>query len=264
MLDPWNMTKGTIRKKLYLALRARANLNGAAALHFTSIIERDWVARLKLKPPAIIEPLGMNFSEFENLPEPGTFRERYPVIGGRAVVIFLGRIHAGKGLELLIPAMAKVKCHEAVLVVAGPDGGFRAQANELIREHALSERVVFTGLITGRDKVAALADADVLALPSYHENFGVVVVEALAAGKVVVLSDQVGLHPEVHAAGVGGVVPLDVARLAAELDRWLMDPVFRKSAGAKARIWAKERYNWDIIAGRWAAHYSRIAQRKSC
>jgi len=258
MLDPWNMTRGTLRKKLYLALRGRANLNGAAAMHFTSSIEKEWVDRLKLRPPAIVEPLGMNFAEYQTLPPPGTFRAKHPSIRERKVVLFLGRIHAGKGLELLIPAMASLNDRDAVLVIAGPDGNFRAAANELIAQHGLTDRVLFTGLVTGSDKVATLADADLLALPSYHENFGLVVVEALAAGTPVVVSDQVGLYPDVVEAGVGGVVVLDLARLSQELNRWLSDDGLRAGAGQIARNWVRTRFDWDTIAGRWEKHYQRI------
>ena len=260
MLDPWNMTKGTLRKKLYLALRARTNLNRAAALHFTSTIERDWVKRLNLTAPSIVEPLGMNFGEYQTLPPAGSFRGRYPSISDRPVVIFLGRIHRGKGLELLIPAVAQMKERRTMLMIAGPDGNFRGEADALIAHHGLADRVIFTGLITGPDKVAALADADLLALPSYHENFGLVVVEALAAGTPAVVSDQVGLHPDVSAAGVGGVVPMSIEALAAELDRWIADEPRRRAAGEKARVWVRQRYDWDQIATRWLGHYRRIVE----
>src|SRR5207253_7097004 len=158
-----------------LALRARTNLNRAAAIHYTTPVERDWCARLNLKPPAIVEPLGINLSEFEHVPPRGAFRAHYPQITGKKIVMFLGRIHAGKGLELLIPAMAKLKDPAAMLVIVGPDDNFRHETDALIAQHALADRVIYTGLLTGVDRLSALADADLLALPSYHENFGLVV-----------------------------------------------------------------------------------------
>ncbi len=263
MLDPWNMSKSRLRKRLYLALRARRNLNRAAAIHFTTAIERDWVARLGLTPPALVEPLGMNFAEYEQLPAAGTFRNQHPRLAGRRMVLFLGRIHRGKGLEVLIPAMGKLKDRDVCLVIAGPDGNFRAEADELIHQHGLGDRVIFTGLVMGGQKLAVLADADLLALPSYHENFGLVVVEALAAGTPVIVSDQVGLYPEIQAAGVGAAVGLDVTALAECLDRWLADEVLRSAAANKARPWVRERFNWDIIAAHWGRHYDQIAGRTS-
>jgi glycosyltransferase involved in cell wall biosynthesis len=260
MLDPWNMTKGTLKKKLYLALRGRTNLNRAAAIHFTSTIERDWTSRLGLKAPVIVEPLGMNFADYETMPEVGSFRAKYPQLGKRPVVMFLGRIHTGKGVELLIPALARMKTTDAILVVAGPDGDFRSEADQLIEKHGLRNRVIFTGLVKGREKIAALADATLLALPSCHENFGLVVVEAIAAGTPAVVSDQVGLWPAVKEGNVGEVVPLDVQKLADVLDEWLSERrrAERESVRARGLAWVRERYDWDMIARRWGEHYQRI------
>src|SRR5687768_2010235 len=113
-------------------------------------------------------------------------------------------------------------------------------------------------MIEGAEKLAALHDADLLAAPSYHENFGLAVIEALACGTPVVISDQVNLHPDIAAAGVGGVVPLDVDALACELDRWIGDQPMRRAAGERARDFARDRYDWDTIAGRWVGHYESL------
>jgi glycosyltransferase involved in cell wall biosynthesis len=264
MLDPWNMGKNRWGKRLYLGLRMRRNLDRAAAVHFTTEIERDWVARLGLRSPALLEPLGLDWSEFETLPAAGSFRGRYPEVAGRPLVVFLGRQHAGKGLEVLVPAMERVRPADAVLAVVGPDsGGFQREVEAMVRRHGLEGRVIFTGMLRGADRVAALVDADVMALPSYHENFGIAVMEAMAAGTPVVVSDQVNLHPEVTASGVGGVVPMDVGSLSAELTRWLGDEAMRRAAGARGRSLARTRYNWDDIAGRWVGHYAKaVAARR--
>jgi glycosyltransferase involved in cell wall biosynthesis len=212
---------------------------------------------LTQRPATVVAPLGLDAREFDELPDKGRFRERYPQIGGRPIVLFLGRVHYGKGLELLAPAVARMRHSDAVLVIAGPDaGGYSGTINALVPQAA--ERLIYTGMLGGRDKLAALVDADLLALPSYHENFGLVVIEALAAGTPVVVSDQVNLHPEITAAGVGGVVPLDVDALARELDRWLDDDAMRHAAGAKGRAFVRERYDWDAIARHWIGHYERI------
>src|SRR5699024_4186590 len=95
-------------------------------------------------------------------------------------------------------------------------------------------------------------------LPSYHENFGIAGVEALAAGKPVILSDQVHIHTEITQAGVGGVVPLDIDSLAAEMRRWMADDKLRQDAAARARPFVWATYDWDQIARRWAEHYPRL------
>jgi glycosyltransferase involved in cell wall biosynthesis len=146
-----------------------------------------------------------------------------------------------------------------MLVVAGPDSeGYKFTIDDLIDRNGVRGRVIFTGMIAGRDKLAALADADLLSAPSYHENFGLAVIEALACGTPVVVSDQVNLHPDITSAGVGGVVPLEIAALARELDRWLDDDAMRHQAAARASGFVRERYDWDKIAGRWLGNYGRV------
>jgi glycosyltransferase involved in cell wall biosynthesis len=257
MLDPWNMKKSRLAKQFFLWLRMRNNLERAALLHFTTSIERDWVARMKLAPPTIVEPLGLDVAAYHDLPPLGTFRARLD--GHHPMILYLGRIHYGKGLELLVPALAKMKRSDARLVVAGPDfAGYGGVIRALAESHRVSGRIVYTGMIEGLEKLAALHDADLLAAPSYHENFGLAVIEALACGTPVVVSDQVNLHPDISAAGVGGVVPLDSDALACELDRWLDDDQRRTTAGQRARAFVRERYDWDSIARRWVSHYGKV------
>jgi glycosyltransferase involved in cell wall biosynthesis len=262
MLDPWNMSNGAIKKRLYLALRMRKNLDRAAALHFTTEIERAAVARMRLRPPAIVEPLGIVTKEFENLPPPGTFRDRHPALAGKRLITFLGRLDRGKGLELLIPAFAQTAgtFPDAHLVIVGPDShsGYRATVESLVRQHNLTNRVLLTGMLKGPDKLAALVDTYVLCQPSFHENFGVVVVEALACGTPVIVSDQVYLHPEVTGAGVGTVTRTTVESVASELSRWLTDPAVRANSASKARPCALSTFDWDHIAHNWVEHY-RVA-----
>ena len=152
-----------------------------------------------------------------------------------------------------------MKRKEVVLVIAGPDAaGYGATIRQLVAQHGVDERVIFTGMLAGEQKLAALVDADLLALPSFHENFGLVVIEALAAGTPVVVSDQVNLHPEVTSAGVGGVVPTDPPALARELDRWLDDEPLRRSVAEKGPALVRQRYDWNQIARRWVDHYSGL------
>jgi len=182
MLDPWNMSNRRWRKRLYMLWRMRRNLRRAAALHFATTTERDAVARLKLGRPTIVEPFGLDAAEFATLPARGTFRARYPQLADRPMVMFLGRLDYGKGLELLIPAFARAAPVDAALVIVGPDShsGYRAIVEAMIEQYGLRERALLTGMLSGQEKLAALVDADLLAQPSFHENFGMAVIEGLA------------------------------------------------------------------------------------
>ncbi len=256
MLDPWSLGQSSLKKRLYLWWRLRRHLDRAAALHFTTPIERDLTAPLRLGAPAVVEPNGIRPAEFDRLPPRGEFRTRHGIPAGVPVCLFLGRVHPKKGLDLLVPAFAAAG-DRGHLVVAGPDDdGYGREVRAAVERAGLVGRVHFVGMLRGADKLAALADADLFALPSRQENFGNAVVEALAAGLPVVISDQVNLWPEIAAAAVGGVVPLDVAALAAELRRWLDAPDLRAEVAPQARRLVRERFDWAAIAGRWADHYA--------
>lgn len=263
MLDPWNMSHGRLKKRLYLAWRMRTNFRRAAAIHTATAIERRSIDRFGFGPTVLVEPFGVDLDVLSQPPTRDKFHTNWPALAGqpRLVVLYLGRLHPGKGLELLIPAFASIapEVRGAVLVIAGPDSaGFQSRVEQMVRNAGVSDRVVFTGLLQADDRVAALAEADLLALPSYHENFGMVVAEALAAGTPVLVSDQVNLHPDVAAAGVGVVVRTEVSAVADALRHWLLDDALRRAAAERAAPFARERFNWAEIGRRWVDHYSRL------
>jgi glycosyltransferase involved in cell wall biosynthesis len=262
MLDPWSLSQGRWKKRLYLALRQRRNLNRAAALCFTTETERRLTEPLGLRPPSIVEPLGIDLSEFEGLPRKGAFRSRYPEIGDRPMLLYLSRIHPKKGLDLLIPAFASLENERVMLVIAGPDSddGYKARVEQMARDRHVPDRVVFTGMLYGAERIEAMVDADLLTLPSYQENFGIVVPESLAAGTPVVISDQVNMHDFVTRGEVGEVVPTDVARLTDALNRWMTDEILRSKAAARCRPFVWEHFDWRQIARRWKNHYADVVE----
>jgi len=261
MLDPWSLRQSWLKKRLYLYWRLQRHLNSAATIHFTSDVEQSGAASLRLQAPAIVEPNGIDVSEYADLPSRGTFRGRRGIPPGETVVLFLGRLHPKKGLDLLLPAFARVG-HDCILVIAGPgeetyQASLKAEATRL----GIADRVVFTGMLLGEDKLAAFVDADLFVLPSYQENFGIAVAEAMAAGLPVLISDQVNINKEVAIRGAGGVVPTDAEALATELVRWTNDLELRRHAGANAREFARSQYDWTAIANRWVGHYQRLLSK---
>ncbi len=264
MLDPWNMSRRGWLKRVYLALRLRSSFDHAAALHCTTAIEEQWVRQYGFGSSTFVEPLGIDLREFTPPPARGVFRCAHPEIGDRKIIVYLGRIHRGKGLELLVPALAQADVPEAMLVVIGPDSfGFQATVESMIAEHRLQDRVLFTGMLNGTARLLPLADAALLALPSFHENFGLAVVEALAMGCPVVVSDQVNLHREIAAAGVGLVTPTEVPALAAALRRYLRDEGARSAAAGRAVAFARAHFDLEQIAAHWVEHYRRVARESS-
>lgn len=260
-LHPWSLARSRWRKRAYLACRLRANLDRAAAIHYTTEDERRAAVPLGLRAKVIVEPNGVRLTEFEQLPAPGSFRRAISQPNERPLVLFLGRVDPKKGLDVLVDAFAEANLPDALLVIAGPDsGGYQATLQRRIEHLGIGDRVRFTGMLVGADRVAALADADLFVLSSYTENFGVAVIEALAAGTPVVVSDQVGIHREIKAAGVGGVVAVDISLLASELRRWMQDPDLRRDAATRARPFVHAHYDWQVIARVWKGHYESLVR----
>ncbi len=251
-LDPWHRRQRRWRKALYTWLVEGRNLRGAAAIHYASPAEAEHARAAGVTTPGFIVSLGIEREEFERLPEPGRFRQRHPELAEKKLIVFLGRVTPKKGLDLLIPALVRALRSQpaAHLVIAGPDDeGYGTVVEELIRRHGVGRHVTWTGLVTGTAKLELLRDADVWVLPSRDENFGVAVVEAMAAGAAVVISNQVGFHPLLSAAGAGLVVEPEGEALAAALERLLASDALRAELGAQARRLALERLTWDAAAG---------------
>jgi len=275
-LNRWGMQRRRRRlKRLSFRLIERRILRGAACVHYASEQERLEAAELGVEGRSRVAPLGIDLAELEPLPPRGGFRQREPALAHRTLVLFLSRLDPKKGLDLLLEAFAAARTRrpELALVVAGSgseefEAALRRQAAGL----GLDGDVWWAGFLGGRDKLAALADADLFVLPSYSENFGVAAVEALAAGLPVIISDRVGIHREVAAAGAGVVVPCDAGAVADATARLASDTAFRADLGTRGRRLARERFSVEAMvpelvamytlalhAGRRAMHESRAA-----
>jgi glycosyltransferase involved in cell wall biosynthesis len=177
-------------------------------------------------------------------------------------VLFLGRLHPKKRLDVLLEAFLLGAPPEFKLVVAGPDESdlWRALAVRWLQARDVASRVVRVGTVTGRQKVMLFAGARLFALPSEHENFGIAPLEALAAGTPVLLSPQVDLSETVVAAGFGLTAPLTTAAWRERLTNILTDPAWLSAVADKARRWTAEHYSWDRLATQVVEHYHSIRQ----
>lgn len=223
MLEP--MVRSVRKKRVYHAWLGRPMLAGAARVIATSERERDELAREDaVDGHVVVRRNGVDLGEFSSLPPSGTFRRAFGFAPHDFLVLFLGRLSRKKGLALLVNALAGLP-PRARLAVVGPDAGDGGaeDVETLCERLQLRERVVRTGALFGREKVAALADADVLVLPSRNENFGNVAAEAIACGTPVLVTDRCGIAPLLADRG-GLVVPYETAAVRDGLARLLADP----------------------------------------
>ncbi len=237
MLDPYfrRAYPGKHVQKLACWLAAERHvLRDARAVFFACEQERD-KARRTFHPYACNERVvGLGISPPPpQRAAPSVLFTRFPELMGKRIVLFLGRLHPKKGCDLLLQAFARVahldrRLH---LAIAGPDeGGWQAGWQRLAQRCAIASRVTWTGPLYGDLKWDAMRAAEVFALPSHAENFGIAVAEALACGLPVLISDQVSISPDVEADGAGLVAPDDLAGSTATLTRWLALPDERREA----------------------------------
>ena len=240
-------------KRFWIALIERKNLANAALIHFTSRIEAEEAATLGVSiRKSCIVPNGLDMPSID-----GGYDDILSVsatAGEKPFLLFVGRINWKKGLDRLIAALPGVPdCH---LVVAGNDEErYQPELETLAVKTGVRERISFVGPIYGEDKAALFRRALMLVLPSYSENFGNVVLEAMAAGCPVAVTPEVGAADIVRESGAGEVLDGDPAKLAAGICTLLSDPVALKRRGEKGREFVARRYTWEAVCLQMEAAY---------
>ncbi|MEZ5670813.1 MAG: glycosyltransferase [Alphaproteobacteria bacterium] len=259
-LDPYIWRRKRWRKRIVETIfQDRVNRN-AAAFHFTTQEEMELAAPYIPGRPGFVAPLGVDLDRFADLPPTGRFRRRHPELGDRPIMLFYGRLNFKKGLDVLIPAFAEAvrRGYDLALVIAGPDHGMAAKAREWVEQHGIADRCVFTGMLDGEHAIEALTDAELFILPSFSENFGISVVEAMACGLPVLISDRVNIWREVVADGAGLVGPPEIPAFADMIDEAMANPERRLAMSAAARLSVGRRFTWDRIGARLESVYADI------
>ncbi len=265
-LDPFIYWRHRGRKRFMEWVFQNRNIREASAILFTTTRERELAAPFTFGTPGVVVPLGMDLDEFKEMPEPGIFRRRHPEIGDRPIILFFGRINFKKGLDILARAFGAVarQRQDVHLVIAGPDNdGWSARVRPWLEEAGVLGRTTFTGMLLGPDKLAVLKDAAMFVLPSYSENFGIAVIEAMAAGLPVIISDQVNIWQEVAAARAGRVIPCDAAALSDQILDLLAHPEAASQMGRQGRTLVEERFQWPRIGPSLVEAYGRIIEEQS-
>lgn len=253
-LDPWFNRKYPlkhVKKVIYWPLQYMV-LHGAQAVFFTTAMERD-LARISFRPSdwkSVVVPYGITApdeSGSSSEEQIEAFHRILPAVRGRSYLLFLARLHEKKGCDLLLKAFAQLSAMapDVDLVIAGPDhGGMQAKLEQMSGQLGLAGRVHWPGMIGGDAKWGALRACEALVLPSHQENFGVVVAEALAAGRPVLISNQVNIWPEIQNDCVGLCDEDTLQGTVRLLSRWFaLSPEEKKEMAARARPCFEERFS---------------------
>lgn len=251
MLEPWALRRSSWKKQMTGRLWEFENLQRAACLRVTSTDELQSVRDFGLKNPVALIPNGIDVEDFASLPPSSEAEALLPSLKGRRVLLFLSRVHPKKGLPMLLRAWQAINAErqEWLLAIAGPDqNGHTDELRQMVNDLDLSASVVFLGALFAEKKLAAYALADLFVLPSFSENFGVAVAEALAAGVPVVTTSGTPWKslPE---RGCGWCTDATVEQLTETLREALsLSSTELSGMGAKGSVWMRRDFTWERLA----------------
>lgn len=263
MLTAWALGQKRFKKRIAMVGGYRSMLNHAGFIHAIGLVEAEGTRQVGLRAPIYMIPLGIRAEEFTPYPPSGEFRDAHSSLRGRKYILFLSRLHPGKGLDVLASAFAMLaKTHPAImLVIVGPDAGARESFDRQVSAAGIQDRVLLTGPLYGRAKAAALRDAECFCLPSEHEACSVAILEALMCGVPVVISPECD-RPEVTETGAGIIVARDPRLLADALDSIVANPAVKARMGDAARNLARSRFTWDRVTSELDTMYRTAIDRQ--
>ena len=252
----WAMANGSVMKKPFWSLLQRPAVEPATCFHATAESEYEDIRRLGFRQPVAVIPNGID------LPPPMD-----KTGDGRRTVLFLGRIHPVKGLNILLHAWGAVQSRfpDWRLRIVGSDDGYHGSSGYMAELKSLAaalglQRIEFSGALHGAAKWQAYADSDLFVLPTYSENFGMSIAEALASGTPALVSKGAPWSG-LEARRAGRWIDIGVDPLVAGLEDLLQrEPRELRDMGINGRTWMTEAYSWRTIGQRMAEFYHWLAR----
>lgn len=255
MLERWALQHKRIKKALYATMVEVNNLRRATCLRALTTDEAHDYRRIGLSTPLAIVPGAV---ELPNSVDRELFQNAFPNLTNKRIVIFLGRLHPKKGLDLLIRAWANTgdSIRDAHLVLAGPDSdGMRLTLERMALDLGVSRSVTFSGMMNAPMKWSALENASLFVLPSFSEGFSVAVLEAMAAGLPVVVTDACHF-PEIAQKDCGWVIEPSQKALEAVLFDYFQCRIGEGEAmGSRGRKLVESKFTWSVVGDQMARVY---------
>ena len=211
MLDAWAIHQRHLKKQVYWMMFGRRFFDDAASIHCTAEGEKDQASFWGPGSKMMVCPLWFDTADYGSLPGPELAREAIPITNSdRPKVLFLSRVHHKKGIDVLINATKRLKEQkiEIELIVAGPgDDSYRRSLEKLAIESGVQDQVHFLGMVRGEMKISLYQACDLFALATKQENFGIVLIEAMACELPVITTPMVDIWPEIKRGGAEITAP---------------------------------------------------------
>lgn len=261
MAEPWALRHKRLKKLVYLALVESKNLRRAACLHALSRPEIGHLRTLAPGAPVCFVPNGVDPSFFDDLPDRAELEAEHPELKDKFVLLFYGRVHAKKGLDILAEALGALHNDfpDLHLLMAGKDDGAWAPFANRLSELGLTDRVTYLGHVGGDQARKVWAAADAFILPSYSEGFSMAILEALACSLPTLFTTACHF-PEAGQADAALIVDPQIDAVTQALRELLeRSPDERARLGSNGRRLVEAEYAWDQLAQRLADVYQWLA-----
>jgi glycosyltransferase involved in cell wall biosynthesis len=260
-LDPIRRKQKNFLKEVYIHLWGQRLLRDAKKIIVTAQAEVEQCLLGGINEDKIeVIPNGVTLSEFQSLYSKEETRKKYHFSRSDEVIVYLGQIHRVKGLDLLVKAFSRMMKEnpKAKLLIIGPDSGYLPTLKDLIKRKKIPRnKIVFTGLLDGKEKFSLLASGDIFVYPSYSEGFAVAILEAMAAGLPVLITDKC-YFPEVAKGKAGLVVHPEEQEIHEALLELLSDSQLRKKMGANSKKLIQQKFVWPKIVKRLEKIYYQV------
>ena len=226
-------------------------LHNASCVFALTEVEKEQYLKMGVDEDKIeIVPLGINLEEYENLPAYGKFRSKFNIDNDEKLILFVGRIHEIKGLDLLMDSFYDLindaEDERIKLAIVGPDDGYLSKLKDKIKWYSLEDKVIITGPLYKEEKQEALIDCDLFVMPSKYESFTTSGLEAMACSKPLVLTKNNHIHDWVD-GNVGLACDDNKESLKEVIAAVLFDEDLSQTFGENGKKLIIEKYNWDII-----------------
>ncbi len=266
-LDPWSMKQKPLRKMLFWQLAARQMLRGAAAIHYTAAGEQNATEQSLGLNHGTVVPLGIEPEIADRPLDLENFAREFPGLVTHPYVLVLSRLHRKKGLDVFLDAFLALTQQREFrhwrLVLAGEGPvDYVNLLKKMVESRNAGELVVFPGWLDSEKKNYILRHASLVALPSYHENFGLCIMEAMACSVPVLVSPHVSLAREIEAAGAGWIAAVENVAIEATLREALGSEARRTRRGLAGKNVSGD-FAWSSVASQLLIVYSAVLAERS-
>ena len=265
-LYPYTLNKKKWKKWLYYNLISKRDIKGASLIYYATKDEFEKVhSFLGLTNRSVVISNGIDLSEFNDLPKKDNFKKNYPFLKDKKIILFLGRINWKKGLDILVKAFGKLAQDrdDVYLLIVGPDeNGYINIVKKGLKSECALGKSFFTGLLKKEKKLEAFMGSDIFVLPSYSENFGIAVIEAMACNLPVIISNQVGISKEIESAKAGLIINTGHNELYDAFVKLLDNKKESLEMGKRGRKLVEKYFNIEKVADKTIKVFEEIIDEK--